>query len=343
MLDRKANKEAELKAQAIPLSVAIFSESESQYYKGLMSDWTHDLIIDGIQGDYTISFNRDFVAPIKLKTDYSEEDLLTILSKETDGYSCWEAMRRLWMRAIVFDDSSFIKEAIKQVLSSENEDLLLKASLLNCPSEMEINLLLDEYQIEKIHVNRKKLHAEIGLEFKTQIKTLFENIEPDKPYIFNPIDMAKRSYRYALLKLLAYSGENEAVLDYFENSDNMTEKEQAFSLSLGAELSCAEAIEEKFYNKWKTDGLVMNKWIRIKSSSASIEKLKEDLNAITQNTVFDKIEPNKVRSLFSGLVRDNFSTFHDSSFKGYDYLIEQIQEIDSYNKQLASALSLIHI
>jgi len=338
VLNKKANQEIELKAQAIPLSIAVFSESEPQYYEGLMSHWTHDLTLDGIKGDYTISFNRGFVAPIKLKTNYSEEDLLTILSKETDGYSCWEAMRRLWMRGIVFDDSSFIKKAIKQVLESDNGDLLLKASLLSCPSEMEINLLLDEYQIETIHLNRKKLHAEVGSEFKEEIKTLFENIKPDKPYVFNPTDMAKRSYRYALLKLLAYSGENQAVLDYFENSDNMAEKEQAFSLSLGAKLSCAEAIEEKFYNKWKADGLVMNKWIRIKSSSASIKRLEEDLNAITQNMVFDKMEPNKVRSLFTGLVRENFSTFHDSSFKGYDYLIEQIQDIDSYNKQLASAL-----
>jgi aminopeptidase N len=97
----------------------------------------------------------------------------------------------------------------------------------------------------------------------------------------------------------------------------------------------AEALAS-FYETWKNDPLVMDKWLAIQATSRLPGTL-GTVKALLTHPVFTLRNPNKVRALI-GAFASNSVRFHDLSGEGYAFVADQVLAIDPMNPQIAARL-----
>ena len=105
--------------------------------------------------------------------------------------------------------------------------------------------------------------------------------------------------------------------------------------SAGAERERALAM---FYEKWKDEALVVDKWFRVQASSwlpGTLTRVK----ALMQHAAFDLKNPNRARSLVHSFAMDNPLHFHAADGSGYQWVAEQVIALDRLNPQVASRLA----
>ena len=69
---------------------------------------------------------------------------------------------------------------------------------------------------------------------------------------------------------------------------------------------------DNFYERWKDDPLVIDKWLIIQATS-SLEDTLERVKGLLHHPSFSIKNPNKVRSLIGAFCSGNHVRFHDSS------------------------------
>ena len=121
------------------------------------------------------------------------------------------------------------------------------------------------------------------------------------------------------------------------DADNMTDA--LSSLIALVHHDCDERSQalEHFYDKWKDDRLVVNKWLSVQAISRLPGTLKQ-VRKLTRHAAFDIRNPNKVRALIGTFCNANPAQFHASNGEGYQFLADTIIELDTLNPQIASGL-----
>jgi len=92
-----------------------------------------------------------------------------------------------------------------------------------------------------------------------------------------------------------------------------------------------------FYEAWKSDPLVMDKWLAIQATSRLPGTL-DTVKGLTKHPVFTLKNPNKVRALI-GAFASNAVRFHDPSGAGYAFIADHVLAIDPLNPQIAARLA----
>ena len=95
-----------------------------------------------------------------------------------------------------------------------------------------------------------------------------------------------------------------------------------------------------FYERWKDSPLVMEKWLGLEAS-APFAGTTEHLLKLMCDPVFDPDNPNKLRSVLGAFAMANPVQFHKEDGSGYQFIAEQIAEMDSRNPQIAARLALV--
>lgn len=99
-----------------------------------------------------------------------------------------------------------------------------------------------------------------------------------------------------------------------------------------------ESALNEFYEKWKQDLLVVDKWLGIQATSrlpGTLDRVKQ----LVSHEAFSLKNPNKIRALIGSFAHGNPSQFHEISGAGYEFFTDKILEIDKLNPQIASRLS----
>jgi aminopeptidase N len=135
---------------------------------------------------------------------------------------------------------------------------------------------------------------------------------------------------------LDQQGESLAKQQY-QVADNMTDQMAAFKSLVHHETASTDDVIDAFYQQWKKDNLVMDKWFTVQATiphaSAKIRVKK-----LFEHGDFDIKNPNRVRSLLGAFCSANPTCFHDMSGFGYSLLGDYIEKIDVMNPQIASRL-----
>src|SRR5258706_5361649 len=109
--------------------------------------------------------------------------------------------------------------------------------------------------------------------------------------------------------------------------------------SAGAERERALSM---FYEKWKDEALVIDKWFRVQATSwlpGTLDRVK----ALLAHPAFDIRNPNRARSLLHAFAMDNPLHFHAADGIGYRWVAEQVISPDKLTPQDASRLSRPHV
>ncbi|TCV90273.1 aminopeptidase N [Sulfurirhabdus autotrophica] len=296
------------------------------------------------------SLLRGFSAPVKLHSKTSHEALAFLLANDSDAFNRWEAGQRLAGEIILGFvaayrngkemtlDDTFVQAVAKSLES--NLDPALVAQLLTLPSELYLAELMTTVDVEGIHLAREFVRKTLAERLKGAFEKTYKTNSDSGAYRFESESVAKRSLKNLALSYLMTLNDTASrrlCMQQFETANNMTDSIAA--LITLANQDCAERVPAlaAFYEKWRHDPLVLDKWFGLQAMSQLHGTLAE-VQALTLHPAFEIKNPNKVYSLIGALTRSNPVRFHDASGDGYLFLADKVLQIDAFNPSVAARM-----
>ncbi|MCK5544400.1 MAG: aminopeptidase N C-terminal domain-containing protein, partial [Desulfobulbaceae bacterium] len=92
-----------------------------------------------------------------------------------------------------------------------------------------------------------------------------------------------------------------------------------------------------FYEKWKADTLVLDKWFAIQATAPQPDTM-DRVKRLMNHPAFSIKNPNKVRSLVGAFCGANPVCYHDKRGEGYIFLADRVLQLDRLNPQIAARL-----
>jgi aminopeptidase N len=295
------------------------------------------------------SFLRGFSAPVKLHYDYSEAELMLLLAKDGDPFARWEAGQTLALRTLQglidahrageeLDVSTEYLEILGKIAADESIDPALRAQLLSLPDEGQVGQAQSTIHVESVHAAVNFLTQAIAFHNETRFAALFAKLATNEPYKYTPAQTGARALKAVALAYLTETGKPEhaaSALKLLKSATNMTDEMAAIAALIHHEGKERDDALHHFYEKWKGETLVMNKWLQAQGLSqvpgglARIKRLMED-------PVFNINNPNKVGALLLSFGRYNHVQFHAEDGAAYKFFADLVLDIDGRNPSLAS-------
>jgi len=304
----------------------------------------------GVEKPPVLSFLRGFSAPVNLDFTQSDEELAILVSCDTDSFVCWESMQTLAMRELKRNITQYqadqdlvlstaFKQAFAGVLSNNKINLSLKALTLTLPDLTYIGEQYSQMDVDAIYHVHKWLNQTLAETFKSEFLSLYQVLSaPKTTYRYEAEDIANRKLKNVCLKFLLVLPEfTDLAQSQFEEGQNMTDVLAALSALSHTETSVRQVCLDGFYDRWKHDPLVLDKWFGLQASSHHIHAL-EHVKKLVEHADFSYKNPNRVRSVLGMFGRINMLGFHRLDGAGYDFLAEQVIKLDRINPQVAARM-----
>lgn len=304
----------------------------------------------GLKDRPVLSVLREFSAPVNLKWEASEEDLYFLMEKDTDSFNRREMAQKISLRLLrnligqarnkqtLAVDPRFVK-AVSATIADESMDPSFKAKMLQLPSYAVLAQEESVLDAEAFYQARTALRQAIAKENRGALLNIyrkFHNVEPKSR------DTKVFGHRSLKNQALAYLAElhdpeiMEAVNKQYWEAQNMTDRMTAMMILADSESAHREKALQHFYEDWKDDSVVLNKWFTAQATTNRKQVL-EDVKALTKHPAFNITNPNNVYSLLRAFGA-NLVRFHDPNTNAYEFYADKILEIDTKNPQVAARL-----
>lgn len=310
-------------------------------------------VFSGIEKKPVVSFLRNFSAPVKVKPFQSQAELAFLMAHDSDLYNRWEASSQLAehvifaaVRALQAGEQPVIDERYIQAMATNiatgKADRALLAQALQLPPETYLAGLMEVIDPDNLHVARNRVRRELATRLQDTFTAVYLENNDRGAYEITPEAMGRRSLKNTALDyLMTLEPLPREIVDrclaQYEEGGNMTDVISSLNLIANSDLEVREEILEDFYNTWRHDPLVMDKWFIIQATSRRENTLAE-VKRLMENPSFSIRNPNKVRSLIGSFCSMNHVRFHDSSGAGYEFLADRIIELNAINPQIAARL-----
>jgi len=302
----------------------------------------------GLSAKPVPSLLRAFPAPVKLRFDQCDEDLLFLMAHDSDGFNRWDAAQTLMQRlllTLVRDPDHVVPDsfcdAFRSALLDSAGDQALLAEVLTLPSEGYLADQMDVVDVDGIHRAHAVLERRIGECLRADLLGVYRaNTSDGSPYVFTPQAVGRRAIRNLALHYLMQAPDAEILglcQDQFANGDNMTDVMAALRLLANHGGAEGNAALESFYRRWSKESLVIDKWFAVQASCSREDALNQVLH-LMEHPDFSLRNPNRVRSLVGVFCNANQVRFHAPDGGGYRFLADRVLELDPLNPQIASRL-----
>ncbi len=290
------------------------------------------------------SLLRAFSAPVKLHYPYTREQLAFIMSRDSDGFSRWDASQQLAIQVIGDAQSGAVDplliDAFGSLLQDDSLDPAMVAETLRMPSENYLADLADTVNVEAIHRGRQAVRTAIGEGLNEALLQRYRALASNASYQPDSEQVAARSLRNSCLAYLAQAGEAgvELAMAQYHEAANMTDRQAALAtvVNCGNEAQRTELLED-FYQAWQHESLVVNQWFQVQAMCPQPGNL-ERVRALMEHPAFSLRNPNKVRALVGAFCSANPINFHRADGAGYQLLVDVVTELNATNPQIASRL-----
>jgi aminopeptidase N len=309
-------------------------------------------VFTGVDTEPVPSLLRGFSAPVTVRFEYADAQLLHLMAYDSDLFNRWEAGQALATRILLAGvdqlragrgmtvPADFL-EAIGRTLADGAKDPAFAAETLQLPSEGYLAECMAIADPEAIHKARMHLMREAAMRYRTRFEAAFRHFSVHGPYSPDAAASGRRALRNAALAYVSVIDDATArALAFleFRRAENMTDAMAALgclSCSAGPERERALAL---FHDKWKDEALVIDKWFRVQATSCLPGTL-ERVKALAAHPLFDLKNPNRARALLHAFALDNPLHFHAADGSGYRWTAEQVAALDRLNPQVASRLA----
>jgi aminopeptidase N len=284
------------------------------------------------------SLLRRFSAPVILIYPYAEEDLLHLMANDDDAFNRWEAGQRL-ATTIILDrrgaPSAAFVAAARNLLS--DPDPAFAAEALTLPSEGFLAEQMEVVDPDALHASRNALRRALASALQDDLRATYERLRVKGPYSPDAASAGKRALRNLCMSYLAEIGLSALAYEQFKTADNMTDCMAALTVLANADCPERRPALEAFYEKWKDEPLVVDKWLAVQASSrlpGTLARVKQLLS----HPAFDIKVPNKVYALIRSFSA-NHVRFHAADGSGYAFLADQVLTLNEINPQVAARMA----
>jgi aminopeptidase N len=293
----------------------------------------------------TLSLLRGFSAPVIIERDIDAETRSFLFANDTDTFNKWEAGRDMAMDLLITaakgdqaDNSKYIA-ALNTLAKDENIDPANRSLLLTMPSQEAIAQgFVDRNSTpdpDAIYTARRELEKAIATALANDLPDLYHSMEVSGPYSPEAEAAGKRALRATALGLMSKLDGGEAALQQFADADNMTEQLSALALAISA--GVGEDAAAEFYEQWKKDTLVMDKWFATQVSSATSDFALKTAQRLSEHPDFNWKNPNRFRSLVGPFAMSP-AAFHAADGSGYAFIADWLIKLDAVNPQTTARM-----
>ncbi|MFK7752826.1 MAG: aminopeptidase N [Sedimentitalea sp.] len=334
--------------QVIPIDVGLLGPNGNEVLATQTLEMTqatqtfefHDLASQPIP-----SILRGFSAPVVLKQGQNTADQVFLLAHDTDPFNRWEAgsaLARATLRAMTTQDAvpeQAYLDGMLAVLRDDTLDPAYRALMLALPGQSELAAALaqaghvpDPMAIWRACETLKQALAE---HMQDALPAVMAACQIDAPYRADADQSGKRALANSALSLLTRLDGGAQAAKQYGAADNMTLQLSALSCLLSAGKGRDQVTA--FYEQWKHDRLVIDKWFGLQVSCALPEMVAKTAQTLTQHADFNWKNPNRFRATL-GALSMHHAGFHAADGAGYGLLADWLIRLDPVNPQTTARM-----
>jgi len=349
------------KTLMIPIEIGLLDKSGRSIgdLKIVMNEKRAKLDFDNLADRPVVSFLRKFSAPVNIDFEISAEDRLLQMKSDPDLFNRWEAGQVLAKDLLngltgaietgkPFDDKLPLQKyivAVGQTIGDSNISDGFKALTLTPPGDGAILQAMS--QKKKTGTDPLAIRQAVKLLRRAIAETHFEDLlelynRLSEPVAFKPdaAGAGRRALRNTCLHLLSAKPgpiATRLARKQFETATNMTEELSALLTLVRLGGSDSENALQEFYNKWRDNPLVVDKWFAASAQMGGTNVI-ERINSLRDHKEYKGNNPNRMRALIGGFAAGNPENFHKFDGSGYRFFADNIMAIDAVNPQVAARL-----
>ncbi|EGR1754585.1 aminopeptidase N [Vibrio parahaemolyticus] len=350
--------QAEKQALHIPFDIELY-DSKGQVIPLIINRESVHNVLDIKQDKQTFVFEnvveqpvpsllREFSAPVKLEYDYSDAELIFLMKHATNDFARWDASQMLLAKYIrqnvnnvqtgsEVQLSEDLIDAFRGVLLDENLEPAFIAQVFSLPSINEITGWYKQIDVDAVDTVLNSITVSLSAALEDELSATYHTLKQAE-YTIDHAAIGKRALRNQCLQFLAHTDKgNTLVKAQYEAANNMTDTIAAMSAANSAQLECREELMADYSDKWKHDGLVMDKWFALQGTNPAEDAL-EKVKATMNHEAFSLKNPNRTRSLIGSFLAANPVRFHDKSGSGYQFAGDILRQLNDSNPQVASRM-----
>ncbi|MEM7619008.1 MAG: aminopeptidase N [Pseudomonadota bacterium] len=353
------------KAQHIPIKLGLIDSAghdldlpdttDDMFANGIFHLKSHKqkVVFENITERPVPSLLRDFSAPVEFNLELSDSDLEFIMGHDSDLFNRWQAAQDYAVQILLqhiktssqhkkIKKGSHFAKILAQTLKDDHLEEAYRAEFLRLPSETDLARQLgNNINPDAVHAARKCLLDTITTDLKALLIEIYETNSMRGRYTQTAKSVGKRALRNMALTLLGglQNSETQALAKtHYDISKNMTDKIAALSVLSDSETDIHNDVFDDFYQTWKDDHLVVDKWFMLQAISSRTDAF-ERVKELKKHPKFSIKNPNKVRALLGAFTQANTKHFNRPDGQAYDFIAQIILEIDRFNPQVAARLS----
>lgn len=334
--------------QVIPVAVGLLNDKgdEVQATKVLeLTEAEQSFTFDGLSSRPIPSILRGFSAPVTLEQGIDNARRAFLLAHDTDPFNRWEAGRMLARDSLLTSirdgegPNAEYLNGLKALLQDDTLDPAYRALMLAQPTQSELAGVLhqegDTPDPAAIHAASEAMRHAKAKAFARFLPDLYAANQVDGPYSPDAEPTGKRALANSALGLITKLDGGATAATQYAKADNMTLQLAALSALLDADAG-ADALHA-FYDQWRDDRLVIDKWFSLQVMHAKPDALADTTSRLTNHIDFDWKNPNRFRAVM-GMLAAHHAGFHHESGAAYELLADWLIKLDPVNPQTTARM-----
>ncbi|HYD25102.1 MAG TPA: aminopeptidase N [Croceibacterium sp.] len=339
------------KPMPIPLRLALLDRQTGKHQGEqlvMLEQAQASLSFTGFAEPPVLSLNRGFSAPVAIEHDVSLDELVFLAAHDDDPFARYEAMQDLIVghlrdaaegslgEAERGAGREAIRTALAAVLGDDALDDLMRGELMILPGQSYLAEQMLVADPAAIHREREALKGWLGRSLEAELVALHERASA----LLYGLDAKARGARKLKTQALVFLAAGtparaaEIAAAQYAAADNMTDRQGALMVLAGLETPERTHKLLDFYNRYRGNDLVIDKWFAIQAQSLH-PKVLEHVKALAEHPDFTLRNPNRVRSLYMAFTGAPHG-FHAEGGEGYRLIADLILALDPLNPQTAA-------
>ncbi len=323
-----------------------------------LTDASQSFTFEGIAEPPTPSVLRDFSAPVKLAMEMGDDTLAFLAANDADEFNRWDASQRLYSRALLqmaaahhasgsaesLELPAGVASAFGRILTADGLDRSLQAYSLTLPDFSTLAQEMDVVDPDALCASLRAARRALAAQFRAELQTVYSSLTPDDgaPYSNDAASVGARRLRNVCLSYLSKLDDDDAqgrCLDQFRSASCMTDSLAALAALAPLPGQARDETLDTFYSRAAAnkEALVINKWLAVQATADTPDAL-ATVRALMEHPGYDGNNPNSIRSLVQMFASANPAAFHAADGSGYEFVAEQVVELDGRNPQVAARL-----
>lgn len=329
----------------IPLKYGLVGSDGKDMRTGtfILNQAEQTFTFDRLPEKTVLSINRFFTSPVDIDITYTDEERLRLMTYDSDLFNRYDVGHQYALEAMAdmvknkrFEPDMNVIRALGSYLTQPGLDKAFLARAIVLPTEEDLVDRLDEVDIEAVKEARRVMRQAFADTYYADLLLLYRENEVSGAYKPDAESAARRAVRNVALGYLALTFHKDLVWAQYQAADNLTDRLSALSILVNNDLDDKDEALADFYNRYKGDDLVLNKWFAIQARAPKGEAL-EVVKGLINHPVFDYKNPNKVRAVI-GAFSGNLGAFNRADGEGYRFFAGQCALIDKLNPHLSARL-----